>query len=148
MGDRSRCSQWISPSQIRDLAKKWIRYCNTKIHLNGMAWFSCLCGLWLAGGSRGGSVPTYVLGTFYIRLLRMMYTVPTKERISWIFGQTAPAEFCWCTIPNWNESHESSSFGRAIVLFLPRLFCLSRDLWITSMKSTAQHWLLEQFIHI
>ena len=28
---------------------------------------SLVCGLWLAGGGRGGSVPTYVLGTFYIR---------------------------------------------------------------------------------
>ena len=30
MGARSRCSQWISPSQIRDLAKKWIRYRSIK----------------------------------------------------------------------------------------------------------------------
>ncbi len=29
---------------------------------------SLVCGLWLAGGGRGGSVPTYVLGTFYMRL--------------------------------------------------------------------------------
>ncbi len=29
---------------------------------------SLVCGLWLAGGGRGGSVPTYVLGTFYIRV--------------------------------------------------------------------------------
>ena len=28
---------------------------------------SLVCGLWLAGGGGGGSVPTYVLGTFYIR---------------------------------------------------------------------------------
>ena len=27
-----------------------------------------VCGLWLAGGGRGGSVPMYVLGIFYIRL--------------------------------------------------------------------------------
>jgi len=26
------------------------------------------CGLWLAGGGHGGSVPMYLLGTFYIRL--------------------------------------------------------------------------------
>ncbi len=29
---------------------------------------SLVCGLWLAGGDRGGSVSTYVLGTFYIRI--------------------------------------------------------------------------------
>ncbi len=28
---------------------------------------SLVCGLWLAGGGRGGSVSTYILGTFYIR---------------------------------------------------------------------------------
>ncbi len=28
---------------------------------------SLVCGLWLAGGGRGGGVFTYVLGTFYIR---------------------------------------------------------------------------------
>jgi hypothetical protein len=28
---------------------------------------SLVCGLWLVGGDRGGSVSTYVLGTFYIR---------------------------------------------------------------------------------
>jgi hypothetical protein len=41
LGARSRCSQWISPSQIRDLAKKWIRYRSTKIRLI-RPWFSCL----------------------------------------------------------------------------------------------------------
>jgi hypothetical protein len=28
-----------------------------------------VCGLWLAGGGCGGSVPTFVLGTFYIRFI-------------------------------------------------------------------------------
>ncbi len=28
---------------------------------------SLVCGLWLAGGGRGGTVSTYVHGTFYIR---------------------------------------------------------------------------------
>jgi hypothetical protein len=65
MGARSRCSQWISLSQIRDLAKKWIRYRSIKSTSYGHG--SLVCGLWLAGGGRGGSVPTYVLGTFYIR---------------------------------------------------------------------------------
>jgi hypothetical protein len=30
---------------------------------------SLVCGLWMAGGGRGGSVSTYVLGTFYICFL-------------------------------------------------------------------------------
>ena len=38
-------------------------------HCAGLSYYphgSLVCGLWLAGGRRGGSVPTYVLGTFYI----------------------------------------------------------------------------------
>ncbi len=38
---------------------------------------SLVCGLWLAGGGRGGSVPTYILGTFYIRfILYQGYGIP------------------------------------------------------------------------
>ena len=36
---------------------------------------SLVCGLWLAGGGRGGSVPTYVLGTFYIRFFCTRATI-------------------------------------------------------------------------
>jgi len=36
---------------------------------------SLVCGLWLAGGGLGGSVPTYVLGTFYIRFFCTWATV-------------------------------------------------------------------------
>jgi len=55
MGARSRCSQWISPSQIRDLA--------SSIKSTSYGHGSLVCGLWLAGGGRGRSVPTYILGT-------------------------------------------------------------------------------------
>jgi hypothetical protein len=38
---------------------------------------SLVCGLWLAGGGLGGSVPTYVLGSFYIRFfLYLGYSIP------------------------------------------------------------------------
>ena len=38
---------------------------------------SLVCGLWLAGGGLGGSVPMYVLGTFYIRFfLYLGYGIP------------------------------------------------------------------------
>ncbi len=38
---------------------------------------SLVCGLWLAGGGLGGSVPTYVLATFYIRFfLYLGYGIP------------------------------------------------------------------------
>ena len=36
---------------------------------------SLVCGLWLAGGGRGGSVPMYVLGTFYIRFFCTRATI-------------------------------------------------------------------------
>ncbi len=36
---------------------------------------SLVCGLWLAGGGLGVSVPTYVLGTFYIRFFCTWATV-------------------------------------------------------------------------
>ncbi len=39
---------------------------------------SLVCGLWLAGGGRGGSVPTYVLGTFYIRFFCTRATIYGK----------------------------------------------------------------------
>ncbi len=38
---------------------------------------SLVCGLWLVGGGLGRSVPTYVLGTFYIRFfLYLGYGIP------------------------------------------------------------------------
>jgi hypothetical protein len=36
---------------------------------------SLVCGLWLAGGGCVGSVPTYVLGTFYIRFFCTRATI-------------------------------------------------------------------------
>ncbi len=39
---------------------------------------SLVCGLWLAGGGRGGSVPTYVLGTFYIHFFCTRATIYGK----------------------------------------------------------------------
>ncbi len=39
---------------------------------------SLVCGLWLAGGGCGGSVPTYVLGTFYIRFFCARATIYGK----------------------------------------------------------------------
>jgi hypothetical protein len=40
---------------------------------------SLVCGLWLAVGGLGGSVPTYVLGTFYIRFfLYQCYDIPVS----------------------------------------------------------------------
>ncbi len=39
---------------------------------------SLVSGLWLAGGGRGGSVSTYVLGVFYIRFLCARATIHGK----------------------------------------------------------------------
>jgi hypothetical protein len=36
---------------------------------------SLVCGLWLGGGGRGGSVPMYILGTFYIRFFCTRATI-------------------------------------------------------------------------
>jgi hypothetical protein len=37
--------------------------------------------LWLAGGGRGGSVPTYVLGTFYIRFFGYVPGLRKSEKL-------------------------------------------------------------------
>jgi hypothetical protein len=68
LGGQSRCSQWISPSQEEIWPRNELDIVVSKSAKSASYGHgSLVCGLWLAGGGHGSSVPTSVLGTFYIR---------------------------------------------------------------------------------
>jgi hypothetical protein len=49
---------------------------------------SLVCGLWLAGGGRGWSVPTYVLGTLHTFFLYQGYDIRFYREADCIFHGT------------------------------------------------------------
>ena len=133
LGARSRCSQWISPSQIRDLAKKWIRYLSTKTRLI-RPWFSCLW--FVVGGRRSwrecADVRTrYILHTFFLlpglrypcfgrSPLYSLYVVPSVylRRSNWKCTYCKEILKTTVMLPHDTQQRGTSSQGVSIIYWL------------------------------